>query len=108
MGNTTPDYSDMINDLRRFVESEEVVRTKQITFPSPKLVTKYAPDGSCLGVYRYGQYEAILVVKENGYEVGGTVKLSSQTIPVTHLELEDGHILQIERPWYCTNKGYYA
>lgn len=81
---------------------------KQITFPFPKLVTKYSPDGSCLGVYRYGQYEAVLVVKENGYEVGGTISLAIPNYPVTHLELEDGHILQIERPWYKINKGCYS
>lgn len=77
----------------------------QLTFPCRTEAFIITPMDDYLPI-TYGAYEAVMIVKENGYEVGGTMKLHSCMHPVTNVELVDGTILHFPVPFYQTNRGH--
>lgn len=78
--------------------------SKQLVFPYPMTVTATRDDGKSV-VLRYGQYEAVLITRENGHPVGGTITLSVPVHFVTDVDLEDGTRLVFHEPFYLINKS---
>lgn len=74
--------------------------SKQLTFPHPTTVTKIYPDGRSERL-RYGQYEAVVIVKENGFPTDRTKILIPPTHLVVEVECEDGTRLVFDEPFYC-------
>jgi len=78
--------------------------SKQLTFPYPTIVTAIHPDGRHIEV-RFGHYEAVMIVKENGHDVHRTKELHGGKYPVTNVELEDGTKLVFDKPLYHIEKS---
>jgi hypothetical protein len=74
--------------------------SKQLTFPRPTTATKVYPDGRQERL-RYGQFEAVMIVKENDLPVNRTKILIPPRHPVTRVECEDGTKLVFDEPFYC-------
>lgn len=77
---------------------------KQLTIPYPMTAIRILPDGTETHI-RYGSYEAILIVSDNGHPITPTVQLSVATHEVTEVECLDGSIVKFDTPFYKTNKG---
>ena len=77
--------------------------SKQLTFPKPTDVTKIHKDGKEEKL-RYGQYESVMIVKENGWHVDRGRKLVCAYHPVTEVECEDGSKLIFDEPFYTIEK----
>lgn len=73
---------------------------KQLTFPKPTVATRIKPSGETEDV-RYGQYEAVMIVTENGLPVNRTKILIPPTHPVTEVVCVDGTKLLFKEPFYC-------
>lgn len=73
--------------------------SKQLTFPHPTTVTKIHPNGTKERL-RYGQYEAVIITKENGHPTDRLKILIPPTHPVTEVECEDGARLIFDKPFY--------
>lgn len=79
--------------------------SKQLTFPYPVEVTRIY-DGRQERL-RYGYFEAVMIVKENGYPVDRCKKLIPPRHPVTEVECEDGSKLVFDKPFYYIEEiGY--
>jgi len=78
--------------------------SKQLTFTRPTTVTKVYSDGRQERL-RYGQYEAVMIVKENGLPTDRLKPLVVPTRPVTEVECEDGSKLIFEEPFYCIEQS---
>lgn len=72
---------------------------KQLTFPEPTIATKIHQDGRQEQL-RYGQYEAVMIIKENGLPVDRNKILIPPRYPVTEVECEDGTKLIFDKPFY--------
>ena len=84
--------------------------SKQLTFPRAINATAIYPDGSQTRL-RFGHYESVMIVKENGLDVGRTVPLTAPYSPVTEVECEDGVKLIFDSSFYCVEKaatGHHA
>lgn len=81
--------------------------SKQLTFPKPTVVTKIYHDGRQERL-RYGQYEAVMIVRENGHPVDRTKKLIPPTHLVTDVDCEDGTKLVFDEPFYCIEEHRHA
>jgi hypothetical protein len=77
--------------------------SKQLTFPRPTTVTRKWPDGREERI-RYGHFESVMIVKENGWPVDRTKILIVPTHPVTDVECEDGSLLIFDEPLYVIEK----
>lgn len=78
----------------------------QLTFPCNTRADAHLPNGISYPLV-FGAYEAVMIVKENGYEVGGSMTLLADIYPVTNVELVDGTVLHFPVPFYKTNRGSY-
>lgn len=78
------------------------MNSKQLTFPAVTHATRVI-NGEADRVI-IGQYEAVMIVKENGHDVGGTITLNPAAYPVTDVECEDGTRLYFDEPFYYINK----
>jgi hypothetical protein len=78
--------------------------SKQLTFPRVVTVTAVYPDGKQEKI-RYGHYESVRVVKENGYDVHRTKKLHAARYPVTNIELENGTKLLFDESIYTIEQS---
>ncbi len=74
--------------------------SKQLTFPHPTVVNKIYLDGRQEQL-RYGQYEAVMIVKENGFPTDRWKIPTPPRYPVTEVECEDGTKLIFDKPFYC-------
>lgn len=82
--------------------------SRQLTFPYPTTATKIHPDGR-QDRLRYGQYEAVMIVKENGYPTDRCRILIPPRYPVTEVECDDGTKLVFDEPFYCIEEcGYHV
>ena len=81
--------------------------SKQLTFPHPTVVTKIHLDGREERL-RYGQYEAVMIVKENGHPVNRMKILIPPRYFVTEVECEDGTKLIFDEPFYYIEIREYA
>ena len=68
-------------------------------FQTPTTVTKVHKDGRKERL-RYGQYEAVLIVKENGWDVNRAKILIPPRHPVLFVDCEDGSRLMFDEPFY--------
>lgn len=73
--------------------------SKQLMFSRPTVVTKINLDGSEEKM-RYGQYETVMIVKENGFSVDRCRTLVVPSYPVTEVDCEDGAKLIFDEPFY--------
>ena len=78
--------------------------SKQLTFPKPTVATKIYPDGRQERL-RYGQYEAVIIVKENGLPTDRCRTLIIPTHPVTEVQCADGTKLVFDEPFYCIEES---
>jgi hypothetical protein len=83
------------------------ITNKQLTFPHPINATKVFPDGH-KERWRYGQYEAVLIVKENGYHVNRSQILVAAHHPVHEVTCADGTKLIFDKPFYYIEKSGYG
>lgn len=84
------------------------MNTKQITFPHRMSATHVYPDGS-IECVRYGQYEAIVIVKENGWPVNRTVKLGMPNrYKITEMEKVDGTKVIFDEPYWLISEYNYG
>lgn len=74
---------------------------KQLTFSRSLTVTKIYPDGKEEKL-RFGQFESVMIVKENGLDVDRCRILTPPTCPVTEVECVDGTKLVFDEPFYFT------
>jgi len=74
--------------------------SKQLTFPQVTTATKIHADGRQERL-RYGQYETVMIAKENGIPVDATVTLQVPRHPVTEVESVDGEKIVFDTPFYC-------
>ena len=79
------------------------MNSKQLTFPAVTHATRVI-NGEADHVI-IGQYEAVMIVKENGHEVGGTITCAIPTYEVTDVECVDGTRLYFDEPFYYINKA---
>lgn len=91
-------------NLRR---NENGVWTKQITIPYPVIAYHIYPDGREEQV-KYGQYEAIEIVTENGWPVERTKQLHACQHFVTHVEKPDGTIVAFVNYFYHIEMSGYG
>lgn len=73
--------------------------SRQLTFPERTTCTKVYPDGRQERVI-YGQYEAVMLAKENGYLVDRFASFLSRLCWITDVECEDGTKLVFDEPFY--------
>lgn len=81
--------------------------SKQLTFPKPTKVTKIYPDGREEKLI-YGQYEAVMITKENNWPVDRLKILTPPTCPVTSVKCEDESILVFDEPLYLIEVSGYG
>jgi hypothetical protein len=72
---------------------------KQLTFPQIMDCTLIYPDGKMERI-RFGQYEAIMITKENGWDVDRTRPAIVPSTFVTHVTKTDGIKVVFDEPWY--------
>jgi hypothetical protein len=80
---------------------------KQLTFSKPTTCTHIYTDGHEERV-RYGQYEAIQIIKENGWDVHRTKILTVPTYLVTEVTRYDGVKVIFDEPFYCIEAQEYG
>jgi len=80
---------------------------KQFTFSQPTECTHVYIDGREERV-RYGQFEGIMITKENGWDVGRTRILIPGSYGVTELTKQDGTILVFDYPIKTIEERYFA
>lgn len=73
--------------------------SKQLTFPRPTKAIKVYPNGRQEELI-YGQYEAVMIVKENGFPTDRCKILIPPRYPVTEVECDDGTKLIFSEPFY--------
>lgn len=79
---------------------------RQLTFMSPTTVTKIYPDGTQERL-KYGQFEAVMIVSENGMPANRTSYLMPPRYPVTEVKCIDGSTLIFDKPFYnIEEKGF--
>lgn len=76
------------------------MKSKQITFCEPTVCTHIFPDGT-MGKVRYGYYESIMIVKENGWPVDRCVVLTMPTYLVQEVIKENGTKVVFDSPFWC-------
>lgn len=81
--------------------------SKQLTFPHPMTCTHVYTDGRTEKV-KYGQYEAIKIVSENGWAVYRTKILTVPSYFVEEVMKEDGTKVIFDEPFYLTEKKEYG
>ena len=80
------------------------MNSKQITFPRPTTCTHVLSDGSSERV-RYGQYESIVIVSENGWPLRDIYENVPMTPPrheAKHVVKTDGTKVIFDEPFYLT------
>jgi hypothetical protein len=80
---------------------------KQLTFPCPMTCTHIYTDGSEERV-RYGQYEGIQIIEENGWDTSRTKILIVPCYLVSEVTKEDGTKVIFDEPWYAIEKKDYG
>ncbi len=80
---------------------------KQLTFPRPLTCTHIYPDGREERV-RYGQYEAIQIKAENGWDTSRTKALIVPSYLVSEVTKADGTKVVFDEPWYLIEKCDYG
>lgn len=83
---------------------------KQVVFPRPTTCTHVYADGSEERV-RYGQYEGIKIISENGWPIQRLSKVFLNVpIPywVSEVVKEDGTKVIFDEPFYCIEKKEYS
>lgn len=78
-------------------------KTKQLTFPYPTICTHVYPDGTTERV-KYGYFESIQIVSENGHNVNRTITLEMPTHLVLYVIKSDGTKVIFDKPWYMINE----
>ena len=80
---------------------------KQLTFPKRTTCTHIYPDGRQEKMI-YGQYEAVQIVKENGWETDQSVILIPPRYFIEEVEKQDGTKIIFDEPFYLTNIKEYG
>ena len=81
--------------------------SKQITFGKPIECTHLYPDGTQERV-RYGHFESILIVKENGWDALRTKILGMPRYCVEEVELVNGTKIIFDKPFIEIHEEYYG
>lgn len=89
------------------VEMMSDTQTRQFTFPRPMICTHIYPDGREEQV-KYGHFESILIVAENGWEVYRTKILTPPQYLVTELTKVDGTKVVSDEGFCLIHEDTYA
>jgi hypothetical protein len=80
---------------------------KQLTFPKVTECIHIYPSGFQEKV-RYGQYEAIMITKENGWDVSRTITLAVPHYYVEEVTTSDGVTVVFDEPVFLINEREYG
>ncbi len=80
---------------------------RQLTFPQVMDCTHIHPDGREENV-RYGKFEAIIIVAENGWPTDRTVPAIVPSHFVTEVTKEDGTRVVFGKPWFLLYEREYG
>lgn len=80
---------------------------KQLTFLGPMTCIHIYPDGTEERV-RYGYFEGIQIITENGWDVSRSIILILPRYLVSEVVKTDGTKVIFDEPWYLIEKREYG